>query len=446
MSNSSIKVSILMIPTMLVIIGCETPSTVDATGGDEVWVKEVPLPEPDVRQELCWGNDLFEYKVSEGGRSFKCLSKKATLRDLANFAMNDCYNGYLVEKIKGNKPLTEEDGILLAFILNAQLTTVDTFSVALLGDMTSPGALHGFIVQCKDRSNAFSRDLSNPEILRQQNDAFTELKLNFIEESSGIRAPMRLWGTGFKAIDQAAIASVFQELRKESKSADNSNGSYIRNHPWIWGSSILFSGLIGGSLVYSVSPDSFNDIEKACDKYDRDSAVGNEQWQAMRQTLSIYTDELDRLVNDMQKYVSSEGVKDGASRRIVENVLANTRNDYQGAEKYLDYAIYDLPFALLTYKARARMKDCQGFFNDDEEKMKEVWTDYALAVSDKDMLRNLRTWYSASSYLELIRLLKKELWEGDFKEFCKQTRLYKINRVNKGKVENNISPFYDEKE
>ena len=78
--------------------------------------------------------------------------------------------------------------------------------------------------------------------------------------------------------------------------------------------------------------------------------------------------------------------------------------------------------------------------------MKEVWTDYALAVSDKDMLRNLRTWYSASSYLELIRLLKKELWEGDFKEFCKQTRLYKINRVNKGKVENNISPFYDEKE
>ena len=163
----------------------------------------------------------------------------------------------------------------------------------------------------------------------------------------------------------------------------------------------------------------------------------------MRQTLSAYTVELDRLIDDMQKYVSSEGVKDSASRSMVENVLANTRNDYQGAEKYLDYAVYDLPFDLLTYKARARMKACQGFFNDDEEKMKEVWADYAIAVSDKDMLRKVRTWYSASSYSELIRLMKKEMWETDFKEFCEQTRLYKINKVHEGKAENEVSPFYD---
>ena len=440
---NKVKISRFVIPAMLVFAGCETPPPVGTSDGDGVTVTEVAMPEPDAHQELCWSNDLFEYKVSDGERSFKSLTKKATLRDLANFAMNDCYNGYLAEKIKNKKLLTAEDGILLAFVLNAQLTTVDTFSVALLGDMTSPGFLHGFIVQCKDRSDAFSKDEANPEILRQQNDAFTELKMNFLEEAGGIRAPMRAWGSGFKEIDQEAIAGVFQGLRKESMNADNANGGYIKNHPWIWGMSILLGGAIGGTVTYAISPDAANELEKSCDKYSRDSVTGKEQWQAMRQTLSVYTDELDRMVSDLQGYVSSEGVKDGASRRMVEDVLANTRNDYQGAEKYLDYAVYDLPFDLLTYKARARMKDCQGFLNDDEEKMKEVWADYAIAVSDKDMLRNVRTWYSASSYSELIRILKKEMWESDFKEFCEQTRLFKINRVNKGKEENDISPYYD---
>lgn len=439
---NSIKFSRLVIPAVLFVVGCETPQAPNANGGDVASYKEVTMPDPDPHAEQCWKNDLFEYKVSDGERSFKCLSKKATLRDLANFAMNDCYNGYLAEKIKRNEPLTTEDGILLAFVLNAQLTTVDTFSVALLGDMTSPGALHNFVVQCKDRSDAFSRDLSNPEILRQQNDTFTELKSNFLEESGGIRAPMRAWGAGFKSIDQATIAGVFQGIRKESKTADNSNGNTFVNHPWMWGWILLGGGVTGGSVMYMLSPDDANDIEEACDKYNRDSVTGKKQWQAMRQTLSTYTTELDRLITDLQRYVSSEGVKDGASRRIVENALANTRNDYQGAEMYFDYAVYDLPFTLLTYKARARMKDCQGFFNDDEEGMKEVWTDYAIAVSDKDMLLNIRTWYSASSYSELIRLLKKELWEGEFKEFCERTRLYKINQVKEGKQGNDISPYY----
>ena len=443
--KKTVNMSKVAIVAMFIVTGCETLPPVETTSGDEVTTTEVPIqvPEPDVHQEQCWSNGLFEYKIRDGERSFKTLSKKATLRDLANFSMNDCYNGYLAEKIKNNKPLTTEDGILLSFILNAQLTTVDTFSVALLGDMTSMGFLHNFIVQCKDRSEVFSRDVSNPEILRQQNDAFTELKVNFIEDASGIRAPMRTWGEGFKAIDQKVIAGVFQGIRKESKTADDSNGSTFGNHPWIWGATFLTGGLAGGGLMYMVSPDDANEIESACDKYSRDSVTGKEQWQVMLQSLSVYTEELDRMIEEMKKYVSSSGVKDSVSRRIVEDALANTRNDYLGVEKYLDYAVYDLPFGLLTYKARARMKACQGFFNDDEEKMKEVWTDYAIAVSDKDMLRNIRTWYCASNYGDLVYMLKKELWESDFKDFCEKTRLYKINRVNDGKNKNDVSPYYD---
>lgn len=415
-----------VIPAMLVVVGCETPSSNVSTEGDNIVVSETRVPEPDVHQELCWSNDMFEYKVSDGERSFKCLSSQATLRDLANFAMNDCYNGYLANKIKNKQPITEEDGILLSFILNAQLTTIDTFSVALLGDMTSPGVLHGFIVECQDRSDAFSRDMTNPEILRQQSDAFTELKVKFIDDDTGVRAPMRTWGNGFQAIDQQAIAEVFQDLRKESKTADNS-------HPWIWSS----------HLIFCIGPVPKNDIEKACKEYACDSVEGKAQWQAMRETLSVYKKELDALVADMGAYISSTEVADGKSRRIVEDALARTRNDYQGVERYFDYAVYDLPFSLLTYKARAKMKGCQGFWDDDEEKMKEVWTDYANSISDKEMLLNIRTWYSASAYTELIRLFKNEMWEGDFKEFCEQTRLYKINSMGEGKDKNDIGPYYD---
>ncbi len=49
--------------------------------------------------------------------------------------------------------------------------------------------------------------------------------------------------------------------------------------------------------------------------------------------------------------------------------------------------------------------------------MKEVWIDYANSVLDKEMLRNVRIWYSASGYSEIIRLRKKELWGTDLKEF-----------------------------
>lgn len=441
--NNVLKFFYFVILGVFAVVGCQTPQPTRFAVEDDIVIEEVLIPEPDERYEVSWNNGLFEYKVIDGERSFRCLSEKATLRDLANFAMNVCYNGYLADKIKSKKPLTIEDGVLLTFILNAQLTTVDTFSVALLGDMTSPGLLHSFIVQCKDHADSFSQDESNPEILRQQNDAFTELKVNFLEETDGIRAPMRIWGDGFKAIDQVVIAGVFQEIRKGAIASDNSNGNTFRNHPWMWTTTLMLSGLSGGVIMYALSPDEPNVIESACDKYERDSITGKEQWQAMRNALSTYTSELDRLMKDMRDYVVSDGVKDSASRRIVEDALASTSNDYQGIQKYLDYAIYDLPFALLTYKARARMKDCQGFFNDDEDKMKEVWVDYANAVSDKEMLRNVRTWYSASSYSELINLLKNEMWEKDFKAFCKETRLFKINQVNGGNGQNEVVPYYD---
>lgn len=415
-----------VVPAMLVVVGCETAPSNVSTEGDDTVVSEVGITDPEGDQELCWSNDMFEYKVSDGERSFKCLSEQATLRDLANFAMNDCYNGYLADKIKNKRPITEEDGILLSFIVNAQLTTIDTFSVALLGDMTSPGLLHGFVVECQDRSEAFSRDMTNPEILRQQSDAFTEMKVKFIDDSTGVRAPMRNWGNGFQAIDQQVIAEIFQDLRKETKTSDNS-------HPWIWSS----------HLIFCIGPVPKNDFENACKKHDLDSVEGKAQWQAMRETLSVYKKELVGLVADMETYVFSSGVTDSKSRRIVEDVLAKTRNDYQGVERYFDYAVYDLPFTLLTYKARAKMKDCQGFWNDNEEKMKEVWTDYANSISDKEMLLNIRTWYSASAYSELIRLLKNEMWEGDFKEFCQATRLYKINSIREGKDKNDIGPYYD---
>ena len=102
-----VKVSGVAISAMFIMVGCETTPPAATGGGDEVTTTEVSIPEPDIHQELCWSNGLFEYKVRDGERSFKTLSTKATLRDLANFSMNDCYNGYLAEKIKNDRLKTQ---------------------------------------------------------------------------------------------------------------------------------------------------------------------------------------------------------------------------------------------------------------------------------------------------------------------------------------------------
>ena len=162
-------------------------------------------------------------------------------------------------------------------------------------------------------------------------------------------------------------------------------------------------------------------------------------WQSVENATSSYLPELLRMRALLSR--ARTMMEDPQSRKYLELIVAASENDKNEVSRYLDYALYDLPFALQTYKARAKLKGCQGVWNDNEEEMMRVMADYNSAVSGTAMLKKIRTRYAANGYAELIKYFKKELSDAEFEDFVRETRLYNVDmRTGKdGRASNELS-------
>ena len=72
--------------------------------------------------------------------------------------------------------------------------------------------------------------------------------------------------------------------------------------------------------------------------------------------------------------------------------------------------------------------------------MKEIASDYTYAICGTEMLKGLRSRYSASCYTEIIKFLKSDLgWftQRSFKDLVNETKLYKITLQTDDGVQNN---------
>ena len=432
---------------MVAFSGCNTTGLPEEGSGASVVVDIEDIDRNDggvdVDETMVISDGNFSYKMgNKETREFAQLNPNATLNDLNDFAVAKCWNGYLKKKIENASPLTREDAVLLDFCMNVQLNMVDTLAVAALGDMTQPGLLHDFVVDMKEKSLEKSADNDIEKIYKEQTDVFVKLKANFITDNTGVRVPMKEWGNAYQSIPSEAIALVFNDIQKNSYAARTENGS----RSWLWsgvytGSTLLF-GLAGAGIAgtfHAMSPDALNKVEEEAAKHAKRGVHEGLAWQSVENATSSYLPELLRMRALLSR--ARTMMEDPQSRKYLERIVAESENDKQMVSQYLDYALYDLPFVLQTYKARAKLKGCQGVWNDNEEEMMRVMADYNSAVSGTAMLKKIRTRYAANGYAELIKYFKKELSDAEFKDFVRETRLYNVDmRTGKdGRASNELS-------
>ena len=438
------KINVFAVGTSLVLgvfCGCAT-SDPKVSVVDEI-SKIDAQDGKDIVTQMTISDGNFSYTLGDDGtRRFVRDNAKSTLNDLNDFAVAKCWNGYLLKKLQDGQKLTREDAILVDFCMNVQLNMIDALAVASLGDMTSPGYLHSFVVDMQDKSKRQALELEG--IYKDQTDVFVDLKVNFITDNSGVRAPMRNWGEGFQKVSPETLKRIYSDVLAGTGAADISNGS----RPWLWiayGAGMILAGPIGAGVVggiHAMTPGELNVIEKESAKYSGSAVEIKNNWQSARNSIKGYCPELLRMRRTLENFRTGSSQLDPQTRKFLQKILAESENNTLAVQQYYDYALYDLPFCVQTYAARARLKECKGFFNDDEKKMKEIMAAYCTAVSGTDMISHIRSRYAANGYKELITFFKGELSKQEFDDFVAESKLYNIDQKTEddGRQNNDCTP------
>lgn len=394
-------------------------------------------------------DENFSYTMGdEYSRSFKRLNPNATLNDLNDFAYAKCWNGYLRPKLQNAQKMTREDAVLLDFCINVQLNMVDTLAVAALGDMTEPGYLHNFVV--KEAAKSHSHEKGMEGIYRDQNNVFVDLKANFLNSCDGIRVPMRQWANPFKSVPPEVMKRIFKDVETATGVVDNSGASNFGEHPWLWSSAyvggLAVASLGGAGIVgiwHATAPDLPNTIEKGAMALNVPVVDMKNNWRNARNAMSTYLEEMRNMRQELKSIRSSSYLQDPKTRKYLQRVLSESDNDSTAVSQYLDYAMYDIPFCVMTYKANGQLKGCKGRFNDDEDKMMEVMSEYCQAVAGTEMLRHIRTRYAANGYVEAVTRLKDELSSSEWEKFLNESKLYKVEQKvdGTGRQQNELDPL-----
>lgn len=385
-----------------------------------------------INKNIVITDNNFSCKIGDNNSGqFVQVNPNATLNDLNNFAVAECWNGYLKKKVENALVISQEDALLLDFCINVQLNMIDALGVALLGDMTEPRLQHNFLFDMDEKT--LDKIADGNVIYEELSEAIEKLKTRFIADNKGVRVLMKEWGIAYQSIPNEVVAQVFKDVQENSLVARTKNGS--RTWRYVTGS------VVPDAIIYAMSPDSLNKIEEGVKKHTLSGEYEGQAWQRVQKTVSPYLNELLQMWTMLS--CARAKTEDSQSRKNIDQVILGREKDIQVVVQYLCYALYDLPFAIQTYKARAKLKECKGFWNDNEKEMKRVVADYTIAVSGDAMLKYIRTRYAVNGYVELIKYFRSQLSVREFREFIREVKLYDVE-VDVGKnsgASNKISPI-----
>jgi hypothetical protein len=378
--------------------------------------------------------------VDKDSGQFVQINPNATLNDLNNFAVTKCWNGYLKKKVENASVLSQEDVLLLDFCINVQLNMIDALGVALLGDLTEPRLQHNFLFDMHEKTLDKVGDGNVWEIYEKLAEIIVKLKASFIVDNKGVRVPMKEWGRAYQSIPNEVVALVFKDVQENSHEARTKNGSRLREWWYRNGSTGLPQDPIS-TLFNEVRTDPLNKIEKEVKNHTLSAAYEGQAWQIVQKAVSPYLNELLQMWTMLS--CARAKTEDSQTRNYIDQIILGSEKDKQAVIQHLYHALYDLPFAIQTYKARAKLKECKGFWNDNEKEMKRVVADYTTAVSGDAMLKHIRTRYAVNGYVELIKYFRSQLSAREFREFIREVKLYDVE-VDIGKNSgdsNKISPI-----
>ena len=390
-------------------------------------------------------DENFSYTVGKK-HSFVRLNPNATLNDLNDFVYAICWNGYLRPKFHTMQKLSREDAILLDFCVKAQLNMVDVLTVAVLGDMTGQGFQCEFPAHRSMKSP--SQDSGLEDIYSEWGKVFVDLKSKFLDSNEGIRMLIREWAGEYRKVPPDVMKRVWGDIERATGAADNAGRPTYGEIPWYyWEAAHLASPTVSSAarLWYVTTPDQSNEIENGALELKTPAVDMKNKWMNIRNAMSAYLDEMINMRGELKSTRVSKCIQDSQTRSYLQRILSESDNARTVVCQYLDYVMYDLPFCVMTYKVKGKLRACKGRWNDDEDMMKDVMAEYCQAIAGTEMLKHIRTRYAANGYVAAVEFLKDELSDSDFKSFVNESKLYRIvQEVDEtGQPNNKLSQITD---
>jgi len=404
---------------------------------------------------MTFRDDNFVYVMGdEKSRSFKKINPDATLADLDNFLYAKCWNGYLRGKLVQCEPLTAEDARLIDFCIGVQLHVVQAMFYATLDDMTGSKWSGRVEVPGGNKLEGFYKDVS---------DIVGELKTKFLGGNDAVRVLIRNWATEFQVVPRKVMTRVMKDVKESTGSFDSVKTSSAMQDAfpvadlagdvfcllgeWQKEGSVekekvgttIDKAMRFAPLVVELLWDYYEGEYKPLQPGDMQDGARRlsthvvdlkNKWIAARDEMAVYLDEMREVRRQLKKSRKSKYIADPKTRKYIQNALMKSENAYLEFSMWLDYAMYDIPFSILTYRAKGMFEDCKGLFffiNDNEKKMMDVMSDYCQAICQTEMLKGIRTRYAASGYVSLTMKLKDELSTPEYESFIHECKLYKVN-------------------
>lgn len=354
-------------------------------------------------------SDNFVCIVNNGGNEvvLKNLNSKASTDDLYNHIYTKCWNGYLLPKLEHERKISREDGVLIRYCLAVQEAMILNISVAVFSDM-------GIVTE--DEVNGWY-GVSNVGM-----GTIYWLDFKFRRETAGLRSILRDWATEFRDVPHTKLYEIWKDIK------ENPNAETERN----W------------AIQRKLMPK-----EEAAMNLKASSMVLMNKWLSVRNAVVGYIREGDEMRSTLYKTQTGRNIIDPLTRKILRDILAESETRYAEEILNLESVIYDLPLTIFSYRAVGKIKKHKGFWNDKETEMIKVMSEYARAIAGTEMLKNLRTRYAASSYSHAVELFKGELFDGEFKNFQQESKLYRVVVSQKtdpyARQQNVVEPLDSEK-
>ena len=421
------------------IVGCTTPEVPDTSAesdDDDITVQFNDIAKnqrPLFRLSVSDNNFTFTVDAN-GVPKFTKKNPNMSLDELTSFVRVRCLNEILYPKMTKGEPITQDEALLLIFAMDAQATMIKAIGVAMAWDIYGKGGTY---------TTPMPANADIPELGKREYDVFAPLIEDFVNGSGGLRDKIRAYGKNFQGMDADVKGTLFDCITQKGRLYEDIKTKpefkkVITTHPWLVCGGLCVSSVTGAIVAYQAAQAnmehiSLSESEDAALKVFADSKVGQE-WLNLWEMSEVYLKEYWETYNKVKSYYTSTKLTGDDGFMAREYTKSIFQRSVPTTNLILnDYCIqfFDFPFILLTMKARGEYMNCNGFWNDDEKKMKEVMMKYGETISGTDMLSHLNSTYSIDAYADFIEKFKSDIdfmLDTNFKRFQAVTRIREFAR------------------
>lgn len=367
-------------------------------------------------------NNLFQLEI---------LDQEADMADLAAFAIDECWERRLREKLDDGEPLCEMDIRLLAFCWDVQLQMAGAICGALLKDYTGDRRFLDDFNRIKDTGGVHGKnvELATDETGEDVDKMVQDLSRKFAESDGAdeqahvVRKAVYDYASKFASVglESRQWAQLYSWVINDERMSTRDSKRVKHYQKWLW----PFDAIENPSRLKR------NDLKKALGKiksYRQKDFIPS--LIMLESVLAKYQSQMRSMRISASKY-KCRAKGGGRSEEMMQFLLKRFIEDTERFGRFVYSCIYDIPLAMLSERAYAEILLCKGrtgfwhwVLNDDEQGMMDAARRFARDIGGVHLIKKCRSVYAATAYHDVLDLLKHELNDGEYKALVAQSKLY----------------------